>query len=37
VKWLFHAGGTELPESAEVLNMREQSAEEIAGQLAEGK
>lgn len=30
VKWLFHAAGTPLPDSGvEVLNMREQSADEI--------
>lgn len=37
VRWLFHAAGTPLPEAGiEVLNMREQSADEIvAGLLAE--
>jgi len=37
VKWLFHQAGHPLPEDreVEVLNMREQSAEEIAGRLLE--
>ncbi|MBI4905218.1 MAG: hypothetical protein HY820_16400 [Acidobacteria bacterium] len=29
VKWLFHSAGAPLPEEAEVLNMREQSAEAV--------
>jgi hypothetical protein len=34
VKWLFHAAGTPLPEEGvEVLNMREQDADEILGAL----
>ena len=33
VKWLFHSAGEELPEDAEVLNMREESADEILGKL----
>lgn len=34
VKWLFHAAGTPLPdESVEVLNMREDSAEDIVKEL----
>lgn len=35
VKWLFHQAGQPLPEDreVEVLNMREQSAEEIAAKL----
>ena len=34
VKWLFHAAGTELPpDRAEVLNMRVQTAEEVAAAL----
>jgi heterodisulfide reductase subunit A-like polyferredoxin len=34
VKWLFHAAGTPLPaEGVEVLNMREQSADEISRRL----
>ena len=34
VKWLFHAAGTPLPEGEiEVLNMREQSAEEILSRI----
>ncbi len=37
VKWLFHAAGVALPASAEVLNMREQSADEITPLLLEGK
>jgi len=37
VKWLFHAAGAPLPpESVEVLNMREQSAEEVAQRLLGG-
>ncbi|MEZ5303373.1 MAG: hypothetical protein R3F11_22445 [Verrucomicrobiales bacterium] len=35
VKWLFHAAGSALPDHAEVLNMREQSADEIAEALEE--
>jgi hypothetical protein len=36
VKWLFHAAGAPLPpESAEVLNMRVQNAEEVAAALFE--
>ncbi|MEM8955078.1 MAG: hypothetical protein AAGD22_13080 [Verrucomicrobiota bacterium] len=37
VKWLFHAGKAPLPNqenAVEVLNMREQSAEEISHKLA---
>ncbi len=34
VRWLFHSAGTRLPDSAQVHNMREQSAEEIAAALA---
>jgi hypothetical protein len=34
VKWLFHAAGADLPpDSAEVLNMRVQTAEEVAAAL----
>ena len=34
VKWLFHAAGNPLPdEGIEVLNMRENSAEDIAREL----
>ena len=34
VKWLFHGAGTPLPsEGVEVLNMREQTAEEVADAL----
>ena len=33
VKWLFHAAGTPLPEGIEVLNMREDSAEQIVREL----
>ena len=34
VKWLFHAAGTPLEEdSVEILNMREQSADEIVDRL----
>ncbi|HVR29577.1 MAG TPA: hypothetical protein VMS86_08580 [Thermoanaerobaculia bacterium] len=34
VKWLFHAAGASLPETGvEVLNMREQPADEIARRL----
>ena len=35
VEWLFHAGGTPLPKGTPILNMREQSPEEIAAALAE--
>ena len=35
VKWLFHAGGADLPlDRAQVLNMRVQSADEIIAALA---
>ena len=39
VKWLFAAAGSPLPETAQVLNMRTQSAEEVADALisADGK
>lgn len=33
VRWLFHGAGHTLNEKARVLNMREASAEELAGQL----
>ena len=34
VKWLFHAAGTPLPdEGIEVLNMREDSAEDVVKEL----
>ena len=34
VKWLFHAAGTPLPDDGvEILNMREQSANEVVSQL----
>ncbi len=34
VKWLFHQSGAPLPkEGVEVLNMRDQSAEDVAGKL----
>jgi len=33
VRWLFHASGHELPESARVLNMREAEAEALAAEL----
>ena len=33
VKWLFHGAGTPLDDGVEVLNMREQSAEEIVSNL----
>ncbi len=37
VKWLFHAAGAPLPETGvDVLNMREQSAEEIVPLLLNG-
>ena len=36
VKWLFHAVGVKLPESAEVLNMRTDTAESVAGKLIPG-
>jgi hypothetical protein len=34
VKWLFSAAGTPLPDGARILNMREQSAEAITGELS---
>lgn len=34
VKWLFSAAGTPLPDGARVLNMREQTAEDITGALS---
>lgn len=35
VRWLFHAAGAPLPkEGVEVLNMREQTADAVAGALA---
>jgi heterodisulfide reductase subunit A-like polyferredoxin len=41
VKWLFHQSGAPLPkEGVEVLNMREESAQDVAGRLlanGEGK
>ena len=38
VKWLFHAAGADLPpDSAEVLNMRVQGAEEICAALFDDK
>ena len=38
VKWLFHAAQADLPlDSAEVLNMRVQSAEEVAAALLNGE
>ena len=33
VRGLFHAAGSPLPADVEVLNMREQSSEEVAGRL----
>jgi hypothetical protein len=37
VKWLFHAAGAPLPpEGVEVLNMREQSADQVAQRLLGG-
>lgn len=33
VRWLFHAAGSKLQDGAEILNMREASAEELAGEL----
>ena len=37
VKWLFHAAGAPLPkEGVEVLNMREQSADDVMRGLAAG-
>jgi hypothetical protein len=33
VKWLFSAAGTPLPEGARILNMREQTVEEITAGL----
>jgi hypothetical protein len=33
VRGLFHAAGNPLPADVEVLNMREQSSEEVAGRL----
>jgi len=33
VRWLFHGAGHTLNEKARVLNMRESSAEELAGEL----
>jgi len=35
VKWLFHAGGAQLPDSAEVFNMRTSGAEDIISSLRE--
>lgn len=40
VKWLFHAAGADFPQdenAVEVLNMREQTAEEIVEHLTEAK
>ena len=34
VKWLFSAAGTPLPDGARILNMREQTAEDITGVLS---
>lgn len=34
VKWLFTAASTPLPDGARILNMREQSAEDIVAALA---
>jgi hypothetical protein len=33
VKWLFHAAGVKLPDSAEVLNMRTDTADAVVKQL----
>jgi len=33
VKWLFHAADVELPDDAAVLNMREQTADEVVAGL----
>lgn len=33
VRWLFHAAGAPLPESAEVLNMRDETASDVADKL----
>ena len=35
VKWLFHASGAQLPDSAEIFNMRTSSAEDIVSSLRE--
>jgi hypothetical protein len=35
VKWLFHAVGVKLPESAEVLNMRTDTAESVIEKILE--
>ena len=35
VKWLFHAAGVPLPDTAEVLNMRTDTAEAVAAKLIE--
>lgn len=37
VRWLFAAAGAPLPDSAQVLNMRTQSADEILSHLAPGE
>jgi hypothetical protein len=36
VKWLFSAGGTPLPEGAEILNMRVDTAETVVDTLLSG-
>ena len=33
VKWLFSAAGTPLPETARILNMREQTADDIVSSI----
>jgi len=38
VRWLFHAAGAPLPkEGVQILNMREETAEAVAGQLVPGE
>ena len=34
VRWLFHAAGSPLKDEVQILNMREESAEEIAARIA---
>lgn len=36
VKWLFSAASVPLPEGVRILNMREQTAEDITGALRQG-
>jgi hypothetical protein len=35
VKWLFHAVGVKLPDTAEVLNMRTDTADAVVAKLLE--